>query len=114
MNWFEPVRQSLVIIGGIGALTFPIYYWMTAPGWRTTPMGRFLMLGGLGWASLYLAAFVAILVPTEPVQNAIRLVLIVAAGSFAWYEVILYHRIRRQELARRKEEKERRGIDATE
>lgn len=102
MSWFDPVRQILIVVGGVGALTFPTYYWLTAPGWRHSEMGRFLMLGGIGWASLYLAAMVGVLFPSEAVQNIVRLVLILGAGAFAWYQVFLYRRVRKQELERRK------------
>lgn len=111
VNWFEALRQTGIVVGGIGAITFPIYYWTTAPGWRHSEMGRFLMLGGLGWASLYLAGIVNVLLPNELVQNIIRVVLILGAGSFAWYQVFLYRRVRNQELARRNRKE---GTDATE
>jgi hypothetical protein len=106
VTWFDVVRQVGIVAGGIGAIVFPIYYWTTAPGWRRSEMGRFLMLGGIGWASLYLAGIVGVLLPSELVQNIIRVVLIVGAGSFAWYQVFLYRRVRQQELARRKEREE--------
>lgn len=109
MNWFDTFRQVAILTGGAGAITFPILYHRTAPGWRKTEMGRFLMLGGLGWASLYLAGIVSVLLPSELVQNIIRVVLMVSAGTFAWYQVILYLRVRRQELARRKRKEDTDG-----
>lgn len=101
MTWFEVLRQFGIIIGGIGAMIFPVYYWTTAPGWRHSEMGRFLMLGGIGWASLYMSAILNILLPSELVQHILRAILIVGAGAFAWYQVFLYRRVRKQELERR-------------
>lgn len=104
MNAFELVRQVLYVAGGVGAIVFPVYYWTTAPGWRKSEMGRFLMLGGLGWMSLYLSGIMAIVFPSEVARDVIRLVLIVGAGSFAWYQVWLYRKVRREELARKRKE----------
>lgn len=104
MSWFEAARQTGIILGGLGAFTFPIYYWWTNPRWYRFEVSRFLMFGGLGWASLYLAAFVGILIPSDIIQNIIRVVLIVSAGTFAWYQVWMLRRVRKYNP-----DKERRG-----
>jgi hypothetical protein len=107
MNWYDLLRQALVVAGGIGAIIFPIYYHRTAPGWRHNEMGRFLMLGGIGWASLYLSGIVAILFPTEVAREIIRFVLTLGAGSFAWYQVWLYRKVRKEEIAFRRDRERR-------
>lgn len=107
MSWFDTLRQTLVVAGGIGALTFPAYYWWVNPRWYQDEMSRFLMFGGLGWASLYSSAFLAIFFPGELARDVIRLVLIVGAGSFAWYQVWMLRRVR-------KELKKKGGRNATE
>ena len=96
MSAFDVVRQSLVVAGGVGALVFPVYYWRTNPRWYRDEMSRFLMFGGLGWASLYSSAILAVLFPSEVARDVIRLVLTVGAGSFAWYQVWMLWRVRRQ------------------
>lgn len=103
VNVFDVVREVLYVAGGVGAIVFPIYYWTTAPGWRHSEMGRFLMLGGLGWMFLYLSGILAIVFPSELARDIIRLVLIVGSGSFVWYQVWLYRKVRREERARKKE-----------
>lgn len=103
MSWFDAVRQALVLAGGVGALTFPAYYWWANPRWYQEEMSRFLMFGGLGWASLYSSAFIAILLPGEITREIIRLVLIVGAGSFAWYQVWMLWRVRKEEKERRRQ-----------
>lgn len=110
MTWLEVVRQTLYVVGGIGAITFPVYYHVTTRGrWRFKEMGRFLMIGGLGWMCLYISGILFILFPDQIVREVIRLLLIISAGTFAWYQVWLYRKVRRQELARKGKE----GTDAT-
>lgn len=111
MNWFDIVRQGLIVAGGVGAIAFPIYYWACNPQWYRDEMSRFLMLGGLGWASLYSSGIMAIVFPSEVVRDVIRLVLIVGAGSFAWYQVWMLYRVRREGSIQRKRKE---GTDATE
>lgn len=100
-GWFEVMRTLGILVGALGALVFVVYYHLTAK-WYRNPMGVFLMLGGLGWLSLYLAGVASILFPNELVQNIIRAFLIIGAGSFAWYQVFLYRRVRKQERERRR------------
>lgn len=97
---FEWVRQSGVMVGGVGAIVFPIYYWKVNPRWHRDEVSRFLMLGGFGWASLYLSGIIAIVFPSELARDIIRLVLIVGAGAFAWYQVWTLRRVRKQESDR--------------
>lgn len=103
---FDLVRQVLYLWGAVAAVAFPIYYWVTAPTWYRSDLGRFLMMGGIGWAALYLSGVLAILFPGELARDVIRLVLIVSAGSFAWYEIFLYRKVRRQERQRKEDANE--------
>lgn len=101
MGWFDTIRAIMIFVGAVPALIFPAYYHLTAT-WYREPMGRFLMAAGLGLASLYSAGVVARLLPNETLQEAIRSVLVFTAAGFAWYQLWLYHRVRREELRRRK------------
>lgn len=108
MSWLDVTRQTLIVVGGVGAITFPLYYHFTAPGWRHSEMGRFLMLGGVGWASLYLSGIIAVIFPSELAREILRSILILGAGSFAWYQLWLYRRVRKEELDRRRTERRER------
>lgn len=97
MITFEFFRQIGVVIGGIGALIFPIYYWKVNPRWYRNEISRFVMLGGIGWAALYTSGIVAIIFPSELAREIIRAILVVGAGSFAWYQVWMLRRVQKQE-----------------
>lgn len=96
MNWYEIVRLIGVVLGGVGSYTFVLYYGFTSPWW-TRETGRWLMLSGTGWASLYTAGIIGAFTPPEIVTNIIRMVLIVLAATIVWRQVFLYHKMRNKE-----------------
>lgn len=104
MSWFDWVRRFLVIGGAVAAIVFPLYYHFTAK-WYRDKMGRFLMAGGVGWASLYLAGVFAIIFPNEVFREIVRTFLTLFAFFFAWYQLLLYRRVRKEELERRHKER---------
>jgi FtsH-binding integral membrane protein len=95
MTWFDYVRIGGVVIGGLGAFVFVGYYGFTSP-WYKSNTGRFLMMSGVGWASLYLSGIINAFVKSQIVTDIIRIILIVLAASIVWQQVFLYHKARKK------------------
>lgn len=91
---YEAFRLAGIVIGAVGAFTFVIYYGFTAP-WYKTDTGRFLMMSGVGWASLYAAGMIAAFIPKQIVTETLRIVLIVFAAIFVWRQVFLYRKFKK-------------------
>jgi len=107
MSWSDFLgyaRGAFIIGGAVGAVVFPLYYHFTAK-WYRDRVGRFLMLGGLGWASLYLSAVVSMIFPNDLAREIIRTALTLFAFYFVWRQTFLYRKVRKEELVRRQKER---------
>lgn len=101
MGWFDQVRAVMIFVGAVPALIFPLYYHFTAR-WYREPLGMFLMAAGCGLASLYLAGVLARVLPNETLQEVLRSFLVFSSAGFAWYQLLLYRKVRREELQKRR------------
>ena len=101
-NWFDVVRMIFVLGGAAAAITFPIYYHVTARWWESE-MGRQLMLSAVTIGSLYGASLVSIFITNEGVQEAIRAFLIILAFTSSWRQLIVYRKFKKAVLKRQED-----------
>lgn len=94
MSWYETIRLTGVVIGGVGSWVFVLYYGLSAPWW-TRETGRWLMLSGVGWASLYTSGIIGAFVKSELVTEVFRAFLIVLAATIVWRQVFLFRKMKK-------------------
>jgi hypothetical protein len=101
MDWFDTLRMILIGGGAVPAIVFPFYYHFTARWW-TTREGRYIMMGGAGWASLYATGIVSTFFRDWFLQEETRVFLMFFAFSFAWVQIWTYWKIRQIEMGKRR------------
>lgn len=107
MAWFDILRMALIGGGALAAIIFPFYYHFTARWWESRE-GRYIMMGGAGWASLYGTGIINLFLKDWFLQEEARIFLMFFAFAFAWVQLWTYNKVRRVELRRRKRESNKR------
>lgn len=101
MGWFDILRMFLIAGGALAAIFFPFYYHFTARWWESRE-GRYIMMGGLGWASLYGTGIIGLFLREWGWQEEVRIFLMFFAFAFAWVQLWTYNKVRRIEMAKRR------------
>jgi hypothetical protein len=102
------IIRWVYLIGSPAAVVFPFYYHWTAR-WYKSREGRLLMLVSSLPFFLYLSAVIAILLPGEPIKDALRLMLVGLASTVSWALLLVYRKIRKdgmKKIRSRKQEQE--------
>ncbi len=89
----ENLQNILVILGGIAALIFLVYYGFRVPWWKTL-VGRLLFADGILFFVLYASGYVRIFLTHEELKAIIRLVITAFAVVIGYWRIYVLWRIR--------------------